>query len=105
MGKTGRPTNEQRQAGSAKTTNVRVNDDLAEMLSDLVKVIDKTTALILDPLIRPEVERLHKLHQPQIQKVKAATAALEEAMKKAAEEAAEVAASDAQAKPRRKSGA
>lgn len=88
MAKTGRPP---KGAGNQGTTQVRVNDDLAAMLSELSLVHPKSTAQILDPLIREEVQRLYELYLPKITEAKAVKAAADENLKRIQDEAQKMA--------------
>ncbi len=88
MAKSGRPP---KHAGDQGTKQVRVNEDIAEMLSDLSLVHPKSTAQILDPLIREEVVELHRRYLPKILEAKAVQTTAEEALKKIQEEAEKLA--------------
>lgn len=99
MGKTGRPP---KSAGDAGTKQVRVFEDLAEMLSDLSLVHPKSTAQILDPLIRAEVEDLHEKYRPQIEKAKAAKKTADEQLQRIKDEAERIA--NQQPEPKKKRG-
>lgn len=83
MAKTGRPRKED---GDAGTKQIRVFDDLGEMIADLSEVLPKSTAQICDPLLRPEITKLCEKYKPQITAIKAAKKAAEEAIKKAQHE-------------------
>lgn len=72
MAKGGRPKKDDGEQG---TRQVRVFDDIAEMLADLSLVHPKSTAQILDPLIRPEVEELHRKFKHLIDEARATEAA------------------------------
>lgn len=100
MAKTGRPP---KHSGDQGTKQVRVNEDLAEMLSDLSLVHPKSTAQILDPLIRAEVEELHKKHLPKIEEAKATRAAAEEQMLRIRQDAERLA-NEPEQKPKPKRG-
>jgi hypothetical protein len=71
MGKAkgGRPP---RDAGDQATRQVRVFSDLAEMIAEVVEVVDVASANLLDPILRPDVEALHEKHLPRILKLRAA---------------------------------
>lgn len=84
MAKMGRPRKDDGEAGTAQ---VRIAEDLVGILQDLRLVLPTTTAAILDPLIRVELKRMHDLYRGQIEKVKAADRAAEDARLKAVEEA------------------
>lgn len=88
MGKQGRPP---KNAGDRGTKQVRVFEDIADMLSDLSLVYPQSTAQILDPLIRAEVEELHEKYLPKIEEAKAAKAIAEEKLQKIREEAQRIA--------------
>lgn len=87
MARTGRPRKGQGEAGTAQT---RIKDDLQQMVSDLLLVMDTTSAQLLDPMIRPDLTRMWEKHKPQIQRVKAALDAAEAAQRKAIEETREL---------------
>lgn len=87
MAKMGRPRKDQGEAG---TSQIRINDDIAAMLSELLLVMDTTTARLVDPFLRPEITHLHERHKAQIDRVKAAMAAAEEARIKAVRESEEL---------------
>ncbi len=67
----GRPKKEN---GKVSTKHVRVNDDLAEMLSMIVKAMNntKTTAQILDPIIRGPIIGLYDKYRATIKLLKQA---------------------------------
>ena len=45
---------------TSPTRHVRVLEDLAEKLGEIIEVEDTTSAEFLDPLIRTEIENRHK---------------------------------------------
>lgn len=92
-GKGGRPKTGQGEQG---TRQIRVFDDLADKLSWIVRVLDTSTAQLLDPMIRADIESLYQRHEPAILRIKAA----EEALKRAEEEAASQANQPAPKRPR-----
>ena len=100
MAKTGRPP---KSAGEQGTKLVRVNADVADMLSDLALVHPKSTAQILDPLIRGEVEELHKKYLPKIEEAKAVQAAADAKLKQIQKEVEQIATeqSETTKKPKR----
>lgn len=61
----GRPKKED---GKGKTKHVRINDDLAEMLSWVLQVLgkDHSSAKVLDPHIRGPITALYNLHKTAI---------------------------------------
>lgn len=65
MAAVGRPKNEQ------QTRMIRVSEDLADRLGWLARLGGETVSEIVDPLIRPEVERRFALVEPQVKKIKA----------------------------------
>lgn len=87
MAKAGRPRKDDTEPG---TRMVRLFEDLADLLSDLSLVLPKTIAQIVDPLLRPEIELLHERYKAQIETVKAAQKAAEDALAKARIEAAQI---------------
>ena len=102
MAKMGRPRKDQGEAG---TSQIRINDDLAVMLSELLLVMpNKTTAQIVDPFLRPELTLLHERHKAQIEKVKAAIEAAEQARLKAIQESEELERQGPGKKPKPKPG-
>jgi hypothetical protein len=80
MAKQGRPPTGDGERG---TKQVRLMEDLAEKCAYIVKVEGGTTAQLLDPMIRDEVEARYERHRPAIEKIKAA----EEELRKVVEEA------------------
>lgn len=73
-GKGGRPPG----GGKIKTTQVRVNSDLADMIAALVAVTpDTSAAQFLDPILRPEIERRYLRYQEELEEVRQAEAATE----------------------------
>lgn len=61
-----------RQKTLNQTTMARIPFDLAEMLSWITRLSDKTTAEIIDPLIRPTVEEQFELIRARVEIIKAA---------------------------------
>lgn len=63
-----------------KTTHqIRVNADLGEMIAWIARVEDMTTAQLLDPMVRAQIQARYKKHEAVIEKLKAAEDALREA--------------------------
>lgn len=62
----GRPKNEQ------QTRHIRIAEDLAEKLAWLAEFGEETVGEIVDPLLRPEVERRYELIESRVKKIKAA---------------------------------
>lgn len=62
--------------GKAATKHVRINDDLAEMLSWVLQVLgpDQSSARVLDPHIRGPITALYREHQTTIDALKRAHA-------------------------------
>lgn len=58
---------------------IRVNDDLAEMISWLVRVKGGTAATIVDPLLRPQITRRYETISQHVEKIKLAEAAVRKA--------------------------
>lgn len=73
-----------------ETTQVRCTLPMAAMLSDLILVLPLSTAQLLQRVALANLTELHETHKAQIEKVKAARAAAEEAQRRAIEEAAQV---------------
>lgn len=69
MAKAGRPKLDDSDRG---TKQVRVFEDLAEMISWIVRIEGGTTANLLDPMIRAEVESRYERHRAAIEKIRAA---------------------------------
>lgn len=66
------------------TRQVRLFADLAEMVSDILKVRPElTSAQLLDPLVRPSVVAMHDHYAEAIEKVRAAEAVLRRAVEQA----------------------
>ncbi len=84
MAKTGRPRKDE---GDAGTTQIRVFDEMAEMVSDLLLVLPLSTAQIMQRVALTDLKELHETHKPRVEKVKAARRAAETVMMKAREEA------------------
>jgi hypothetical protein len=74
--KRGRPKSGEMNGG---TRQVRIHEDLADMLGWIIKLKGGSVATILDPLIRPQITAMHRELKPAI-----------DAMKKAQEAAAKV---------------
>jgi hypothetical protein len=83
----GRPRSGDAEQGTKQT---RLFTDLADMIADLALVLPKSSAQITEPLLRPDIEAMHRKYKAQIEKAKAAQAAAEEALKEAREEAKSV---------------
>ena len=64
--------------------------DVAMMLSDLAIVHPKSTAQLLDPLIRAEITELHERYLPQIKAAKKAHEEAEEKLTKLRQEAQKI---------------
>lgn len=62
---------------------IRVKPDLGEMIAWIVRVEDTTTAQLLDPMLRAQIQTRYKKHEAAIEKIKVA----EEALAKVEEEA------------------
>jgi hypothetical protein len=84
VAKTGRP----RKGEEGGTTQIRVFEDMAAMVSDLLLVLPLTTAQIVQRVCGNNLRELHETYKKQIDSVKAAERAAEEAKRKAQEEAA-----------------
>lgn len=69
MAKTGRPTTGE---GDRGTRQVRVMEDIAEMCGWIVRVEGGTTAQLLDPMVRAEIEARYERHRAAIEKIRAA---------------------------------
>lgn len=75
----GRPP---RDEGDRGTRQIRVFEDLGEMISWIIRVEGGTTANLLDPMIRAQILARYTKHQDVIAKLKAA----EEAVRRVEEE-------------------
>lgn len=83
-GRGGRPKGDQ----EARTQLVRIDDDLADMVSWIVKVgASESSAVLLGPMIREKLTAIYNSHLPQIKRLQAAADALK---KTAAEVRAEI---------------
>lgn len=73
VAKGGRPKS---GTGKATTKHVRINDDLAEKLSQVLQVLGKewSSARLLDPHIRGPITALYKQHETAINALKRAQA-------------------------------
>ena len=85
MAKTGRP---RRGESEGETTQIRVFNEMAALVSDLLLVLPLSTAQIMQRVGGANLKELHETHLPKIRTVKAAREAAEEAQKKAQAEAA-----------------
>lgn len=54
------------------TRQIRVHDDLGEMLADIHDVTGEQIAEIVDPHLRPAIEQRHKELLPAIKQIRAA---------------------------------
>lgn len=79
MGKGGRP----RGNADAETKQTRINDDLREMLAWIVRIEGGSSAQILDPLIRPEIEARYARVKPTVDRIKAKQAEIDAEIEKA----------------------
>lgn len=81
--KGGRPP---KDAGNQGTKSVRMIVDLAEMISDIADVKGISTAVFLDPLLRPEIEEMYAQYELKIKKMKDLRDEQEEIRRQASEE-------------------
>jgi hypothetical protein len=65
----GRP---KKNTGKVSTKHVRINNDLQEMLSWVLKVTGESSAQVLDPHIRGPITGLYNKHKSAIDTLKAA---------------------------------
>lgn len=76
-----------KDAAEKATTHVRLFKDLAEMISWIVRVEKLETkggsALLLDPLLRPQIRARYGRYLPHIEKLKAVEAELAKAEEEA----------------------
>ena len=63
--------------GDAGTRQVRVFEDVGEMISWIIRVEGGKTANLLDPMIRAQVTARYQKHREVIDKIRAAEEALE----------------------------
>lgn len=77
--KRGRPKNEAHQG----TRMVRINDDLADMLSWVARVEGGTVAQLVDTILRPQIIAKYQKYEPVIRAIQKAEAELEKAKKQA----------------------
>lgn len=82
----GRPPKDEGEKGSRQ---VRVMDDVGEMISWIIRVEGGTTATLLDPMIRAQVTARYKKHEVVIQKIKEAQETLDKVEREAKATAAE----------------
>jgi hypothetical protein len=78
-----------RDATDETTKQVRVFEDVGEMISMIVRVEGGTTANLLDPLIRPQITARYNRHREAIEKIRAAEKELERAEQDAKRSAAQ----------------
>lgn len=71
------------------TRQVRVFEDMGEMISWIVRVEGGTTANLLDPMIRVQIEAKYAKHRAVIDKIKAADDELQRVEKEAKQRASE----------------
>lgn len=71
MAKMGRPPKED-GSGDGKARMVRLQNDIADMISWIVKLEGGTAAQLLDPLIRGPIKARYKRIEPQVKKIKQA---------------------------------
>lgn len=89
-----------KKSDEKSTHQIRVNADLGEMIAWIARVEDTTTAQLLDPMLRAQIQARYKRHEVVIDKLKTAEAAL-----RTAEEEARKAIQDESQKPKgRRSG-
>lgn len=79
--KPGRPRKDEGEKG---TTNMRVFDEMAAQIQDLLLVLELTTAQIIQQVGGKDLNELYLAHKPQIDEVKAIRRAAEEAERAAA---------------------
>jgi hypothetical protein len=69
MAKGGRP---KRDEGDRGTRHVRVNEDIADMVSWILRVENVSSARLLDPLLRAAILARYKKHEKAINMLKSA---------------------------------
>lgn len=84
--KQGRPPKGSSEGG---TTQVRIFDDMAAQISDLLLVLDLSTAQIVQRVAGANLTLLYETHKARIERIKAAQRALEETQQKEMAAAAE----------------
>ena len=72
-----RPRMAKQDDGEAGTRQVRVFEDVGEMISWIVRVEGVKTSNLLDPMIRAQVTARYQKHKEVIEKIRAAEEALE----------------------------
>lgn len=78
-GKTaGTDDGEKAEKAEKGTHQIRVNPDLGEMISWIIRIEGGTTAVLLDPMLRAQVTARYKKYEAEIKKLKDA----EEKMRK-----------------------
>jgi hypothetical protein len=65
--------------GENGTRQIRVYDDLADMIGEIIDVEGGTAAALIDPLLRPQISAKHRQLEPEIQKIRKAKENLERA--------------------------
>ena len=70
------PTKTGREESDRGTRQVRVFEDVGEMISWIIRIEGGTTASLLDPMIRAEITARYLKHEDAIDKIKAAENAL-----------------------------
>lgn len=77
------------------TRQIRVNEDLGEMISWIIRIEGGSTATLLDPMIRAQIVARFTRYEGVVEKMRAAEAALQ----KAEEEARRVTRPEGEAEP------
>lgn len=85
VAKTGRPRKEEGERG---TTQIRVFDEMDQMVADLRLVLPLSTAQIMQRVGYANLKELHETYKKQIDAVKESDRIAEESRRKAQEEAA-----------------
>lgn len=71
--------NQREKKGENGTRQIRVYDDLADMIGEILEVEGGTAAALIDPLLRPQISAKHAQLEPEIQKIRKAKENLERA--------------------------
>lgn len=70
-------TRQRREKGESGTRQIRVYDDLADMIGEILEVEGGTAAAFIDPLVRPQITAKHAQLETEIQRIRKAKENLE----------------------------
>lgn len=83
------PQKRRERKGENGTRQIRVYDDLADMIGEILDVEGGTAAALIDPLVRPQVSAKHEQLRSEIEKIRKAKENLERARASARRRSAE----------------